>query len=538
MIFGPTPVDDAVGAILAHGTKHSNGMFKKGRVLSADDVAALKAASLTHVVVARLSGDDVSEDDAARLISIAACGAGARPHEAFTGRANLYSSEHGLLVVDETRLRAINHLHESLTLATLPNFARVEPRHMVATIKVIPFAVPRKVLDQALAIIANAPLIKVQAFAPKRAGLVITRLPQTKPTLIAKSEDAIKQRLAAMGATLADVIVCDHAETAVALSIRTLKDRGLDPILVFGASAIVDRADVIPAAVVASGGMVLHLGMPVDPGNLLMLAQLGETTVIGVPSCARSPKVNGFDWVLERLIADLPVTPSDLMDMGAGGLLAEIPSRPSPREGQGNMPAAPRVVVLVLAAGLSSRMGAPKMLAEFQGEPLIRASVQNALASTADEVIVVTGHGHAEVTAALARLKVRFVHNPDFALGLSTSLRCGVQAIAGKADCVIVHLGDMPLVKGQVFDRLIAAFNPAEYRSIIVPTFRGAFGNPVLWGAEHFGRLSSLDGDKGARSLIAELKSEAVEIDAGTDSVLRDVDTPGDLENIRTASTV
>ena len=538
MIFGPTPIDDAVGAILAHGTRHAGGMFKKGRVLSADDIAALKAAGHAHVIVARLSDDDVPEDEAARRISIAACGAGARPQEAFTGRANLYSSSHGLLLVDETRLRAINHLHESLTIATLPNFSRVEQRHMVATIKVIPFAVPRKVFDEALAVIADAPLLKVQAFVPKRAGLVITRLPQTKPSLIAKSEDAIRRRLSALGATLAGVLVCDHADTAVAEAIRVLKDQGLDPVLVFGASAIVDRADVIPAAVVKAGGTVRHLGMPVDPGNLLMLAQLGETPVIGVPSCARSPKVNGFDWVLERLIADAPVARSDLMDMGLGGLLAEIPSRPSPREGQGEVPVSPRAVVLVLAAGLSSRMGVPKMLADFQGQPLIRASVQNALSSSADEVIVVTGHRSDEVMAALAGLKLRFVHNPDFASGLSTSLRCGVQAIAGKADCVIVHLGDMPLVKGQVFDRLIAAFNPIEHRSVIVPTCKGAFGNPVLWGAEHFARLGGLDGDKGARNLIAEMKSGTIEIDAGSDSVLRDVDTPGDLEALRTASAV
>ncbi len=535
MLFGPTPLDESVGAILAHGTRHGGGMFKKGRILSVDDVAALKEAGHVHLTVARLSDDDVPEDEAARLISIAACGAGARPQEAFTGRANLFASVLGLLVIDEARLRAINRLHESLTLATLPNFARVEPRDMVATIKVIPFAVPRAVLNQALAIIADAPLFKVQAFAPKRAGLVITRLPQTKPSLIVKSEESIRQRLAAMGATLAEVSVCDHAEAEVAASIRTLKKQGLGPVLVFGASAIVDRADVIPAGVVAAGGRVLHLGMPVDPGNLLMLAELGGTPVIGVPSCARSPKVNGFDWVLERLIADLPVTPPDLMDMGAGGLLAEIPSRPSPREGQGNIPAAPRAVVLVLAAGVSSRMGTHKMPADFMGEPMIRVSVQNALASSADEVVVVTGHRGEEVAAALSGLEVRLVHNPDFALGLSTSLRCGVQAIAGKAQCIIVHLGDMPLVKGQLFDRLIAAFNPAEHRSIIVPTFKGAFGNPVLWGAEHFERLSSRVGDKGARSLIADLKSEAVEIDAGTDSVLRDADTPGDLENLRTA---
>jgi len=533
MIFGPTAIDEAVGAILAHGTKHAGGMFKKGRVLSAEDVAALREAGVASIIAARLGADDVPEDEAARRVSLAACGAGARPQEAFTGRANLYSSAPGLLVIDEARVRAVNRLHESLTLAMLPNHSRVSPRQMVATIKVIPFAVPRAVLEEALAIIGPEPLLKVAAFAPKRAGLVITQLPQTKPALVAKSEGAIRERLVDLGASLGKVVVCPHQEDDVRAAVAEMKAGGLDPILVFGASAIVDRADVIPAAVTGAGGQVLHLGMPVDPGNLLMLGRIGETPVVGVPSCARSPKVNGFDWVLERLVAGLPVSAEDLMDMGLGGLLAEIPSRPTPRAGQGEIPSAPRVAVVVLAAGTSSRMGAPKMLADFHGQPMIRATVTEALASSADEVVVVTGHRGDDVAAALAGLKLRIVPNPHFAEGLSSSIRAGVAAVAGKADCVVIHLGDMPLVRAQLLDRLIAAYNPVEQRSIVVPTFHGQFGNPVLWGAEHFGKLTGLDGDRGARTLIASLKAEAVEIEAGSDSVLRDADTPEALEELR-----
>ena len=148
-----------------------------------------------------------------------------------------------------------------------------------------------------------------------------------------------------------------------------------DPILVFGASAIVDRGDVIPSAVVKAGGEVLHLGMPVDPGNLMMLGALGDVPVIGVPSCARSPKLNGFDWVLARVMADVPVRPADIMDMGAGGLLAEIPTRPLPREGKPKPQRAPRVAAIVLAAGQSSRMGSNKLLADVGGLPMVRRTL-------------------------------------------------------------------------------------------------------------------------------------------------------------------
>jgi molybdenum cofactor cytidylyltransferase len=523
MQYGSFSLADAKGVILAHGIKFADGVFKKGRVLSAEDISLLAAAGNETVAGVKLDDSDVPEDIAARKVALAACGIGARAQEAFTGRANLHASVHGVVMVDEARVRSVNHLHESLTIATLSNHSVVRQKQMVATIKVIPFAVPRDVLDQALAIISGKPLVHVATFRNKRAGLVITRLPQTKPSIIEKSESSIRDRLNAIGATLAKVTVCEHDQNAVSAALVEQSRAGCDPILLFGASAIVDRSDVLPAGLVAAGGEVLHLGMPVDPGNLLMLGRMTNAVVIGVPSCARSPKVNGFDWVLERVVAGVPVSREDIMDMGAGGLLAEIGSRPQPREL--SSPSAPRIAAIILAAGKSARMGSNKMLADYRGSPMVRATVANVLASSVDEVVVVTGHEKENVVAALTNLNVRFVHNPDFAQGLATSLGAGIKAIAGQADAAVICLADMPLVDASIIDRLIAAYNPTENRNIIAPTYRGKMGNPVLWGAEHFPHLTSLSGDKGARHLIEEFKSEAVEVEADTDAVLRDADT-------------
>ncbi len=533
MKFGTLNLDNAVGAILAHGVKHGNAMFKKGRVLSYADVKALQAAGHETVIAARLEPEDVPEDIAAYKIATAACGTNAAAQQAFTGRSNLYSSAHGLVVVDVAKVNALNHLHESLTLATLANHAVVESKQMVATIKIIPFAVPRAVLERAIKIIGDEPLVKVAAFQNKKAGLIITRLPQTKPSLIAKSETAIRNRLTAINSELKECIVCDHSQDHVRTAISDLQHKGLSPIMVFGASAIVDRADVIPAALVEAAGTVLHLGMPVDPGNLMMLGRMGSTPIIGVPSCARSPKTNGFDWVLERIIADVAVTASDIMDMGAGGLLAEIDSRPAPREPKSKLPSAPRIAAVVLAAGKSSRMGTNKMLASFHDQPMIRTTVTKVLQSCVDETIVVTGNEPDKLQEALNGLNVRLIHNPHFAEGLATSLRQGLQAIADTADAVVICLGDMPLVEPTIIDRLIAAFNPTEHRTLVVPTYLGQFGNPVLWGREHFVKLMALEGDRGARSLIEQFRPDAVEIDAGSDAVLRDVDTPENLQSMQ-----
>ncbi len=522
MKFGNVRIEEAEGAILAHGVSHANGIFKKGRILSASDVAILKSAGIASVIAAQLEPDDVPEDEAAQAIAIAACGPGARPQAPFTGRANLYSSVHGLIVIDEGRIKALNHLHESLTLATLANHAVVQRKQMLATVKVIPFSVPRDVFVKALAIIGNSPLISALPFQRKQAGLIITRLPQTKPSLLAKSETAIRDRLTALSAELSQVIICDHTQSSIASSIAEFKHR--DPILIFGASAIVDRADVIPAGLAEAGGSVSHLGMPVDPGNLIMLGRVNQSTVIGVPSCARSPKTNGFDWVLERVIAGIDVSASDIMDMGAGGLLAEISSRPQPREA--NPSKAPRIAAIILAAGRSSRMRANKMLSDFRGEPMLRATSAQIAKSAVDEIVVVTGHEHLKAEAILAGLKIRTIHNPHFAEGLSTSLRCGLEAVSETADAAIICLADMPLIEPHLIDRLIAAFNPTEHRTIVVPTFKGQFGNPVLWGANHFIKLMSLEGDRGARSLISQFKGEAVEIESQSDAILRDADTP------------
>jgi molybdenum cofactor cytidylyltransferase len=528
MEFGSVDTARAVGAILAHSVRHHDITLKKGRLLSAEDVAALEGAGIKQVVVARLGPDDVAEDDAARSLALAISGQHTIAQQAFTGRANVHADEHGLVVIDTTRIHAINRLHESLTIATLRPYAAVRQKQMLATVKIIPFAVPRDILQKALEIAGDQPLLHVRKFQLHAVGLVITTLPHMKSSLIEKSRHAIADRLRMFDLELAEVRVVAHTRADVEQAIKELGKSGCDCILLFGASAIVDRADVIPAALVGAGGNVLHLGMPVDPGNLLMLGDLKGAPVLGVPSCARSPKRNGFDWVLERVIAGIAVLPEDIMDMGVGGLLAEIPSRPSPRELA--LSSAPKVVAVVLAAGLGSRMGGDKMLALVDGKPMVAVTVGNLLSSAVDEVIVVTGHEREKVEKALAGFKVRFVHNEKYADGLASSVRRSVEA-AAHSDALVVCLGDMPRVSPTTIDRLIAAFNPIEHRSIVVPTHDKMFGNPVLWGAEHFERLSSLTGDKGARKLLAELADYVTEVEADS-GVLIDADTPEALASL------
>ena len=342
-------------------------------------------------------------------------------------------------------------------------------------------------LEEGLSVIGADPLIRVENFKHRRAGLVITRLPQTKPSLIAKSEEAIRERIADLEGELVETLIVDHAVKPVSEAVALLHAKSANPILIFGASAIVDRGDVIPAAVERARGEVVHLGMPVDPGNLMMFGRLEGASVIGVPTCARSPKVNGFDWVLARVMAGIHVSGQDIMDMGAGGLLKEIPSRPEPREGGEATPQrAPKIAGILLAAGKSTRMGSEQASTPISGKPMIRHSAEALLASSAAPVLVVTGHERQGIEAALKGLNVRFIDNPAYASGLASSLKAGLAGVPKDADGVVVALGDMPLVAGRHVNRLIAAFNPVERRTIIVPVHGGERGNPVLWGRQYF----------------------------------------------------
>jgi molybdenum cofactor cytidylyltransferase len=254
--------------------------------------------------------------------------------------------------------------------------------------------------------------------------------------------------------------------------------------------------------------------------------------VLGAPGCARSPKETGFDWIRARLLCGLPVTRRDITGMGVGGLLMEIVTRPQPRA-TATKPGR-RLAAIVLAAGRSTRMGGPnKLLADVGGKPLIRITAEQALASRAKPVIVVTGHQRELVESALGDLPVRFVHNPDFAQGLATSLKAGIGALPADTDGVIVCLGDMPQISATLIDALMSVFDPEKGALIGVPTLGGKRGNPVLWSRRFFADLTALEGDVGARHLIGRYPEALVEMPVTDQAVLVDIDTPDALHALR-----
>ncbi len=455
-----------------------------------------------------------------------------------------------MLFRSRARIDRVNLVDEAVTLATLAPLAPVEARDLVATVKIIPLAAPARAVEAAARAASEpTPAVRVAVYRARRAGLVQTRLPGLREDLLDKTREVMGARLAAVEARLEAERCCSHETEAVARAIMELRDRACELILVLGASATVDRADVVPRAIEAVGGQVEHFGMPVDPGNLTLLARIGTTPVLGLPGSARSPRMQGLDWVLQRICADLPLTGEDLMRMGVGGLLKEIAARPlprrkasppgggKPRDGKPEAARRLRIAAIVLAAGRSRRMGrANKLLSPVAGRPMLVHAVEAALRSRADPVVVVTGHDGAEVRAALAGLDVRFVDNPDYAAGMSTSLRAGLAALPEGIDGAVICLGDMPRVAPALIDRLIENFDVDAGRAICLPCHRGRRGNPVLWAARFFPEMRRLAGDRGARRLIVAHDASVHEVACDDDGVLIDVDTPEMLARLGDAS--
>ncbi|WP_274426854.1 molybdopterin-binding/glycosyltransferase family 2 protein [Chelativorans sp. YIM 93263] len=524
MKFGPIPVEKAEGAVLAHATVAGDRRFRKAHRLTADDIRQLSEAGVQEVIAAVLAADDLDEDEAAGRIAGALGTAYVQARAPATGRVNFHAAEAGVFLVDRQVIDAINRIDPAITIATLEPYARVEAGQMVATVKIIPFAVPEALVARAEAACAGSDAFALRPFQPKRVGLIQTTLAGVKASVLDKTARITEARLARSASRITHEERPPHKEESVARAIRA-QARENDMVFVFGASAICDEEDVIPAAIRRAGGTVYRVGMPVDPGNLLVVGSLDGKPILGAPGCARSPKLNGFDWVIDRLIAGMDVTSEEIAGMGVGGLLMEIPTRPQPREATPK-PAPAKVWTVLLAAGQSRRMGrGNKLLAEFDGKPLVRRTAERAIESKTGGTVIVTGHEAEAVSGVLSGLDLKRAHNDAFASGLASSLKTGVRALPPSAGGALIMLADMPEITTTDLNRLIEAFTKAGGNAVIRATHSGKRGNPVILPRALFSEIDLLEGDTGARQIIEGAPLEVIDVELGRAASV-DVDTP------------
>ena len=543
MKFSEYHLDDALGAILAHSLRLPNKSLKKGTVLTDSDLSFLKEYGYEKIVCAKLEEGDLNEDVAAAELATLIAGSNLVKGNAFTGRCNLFSETSGLVVFNPLYLDRFNSVHESITLGTVVPFQNVSKGQMIATLKIIPFAIPSKLLRK---IKANKEdfenLLHVAPYPEKKVTLIQSRLPGTKETVLNSTLEATSFRLQNLGILNLNEARCDHDQNSLSeLIIQAVKEQA-ELILISGASAVVDRRDVVPAAIEHAGGKIRHFGMPVDPGNLLLLGSINGIDVVGIPGCARSPKLNGFDWILQRLLANIPLESVDIMRMGSGGLLKDIITRPLPRAKASQPdqslirtnPDFEKIHAVILAGGQSKRMGTKnKLLVPINGKPMIALTVETIIASKASSVAAVTGFERQKIQEAIKNSNIEFIHNKNFQNGISSSVVTAIKSAPEDCSAILIGLGDMPKITVSHINKLIDAYNPLEGRAICVPTWKGKRGNPVLWARRFFPEMLQLKGDFGAKELMGKYAELVVEVEMNDNGIIIDIDTPEALEAFR-----
>ncbi len=523
MKFGHVPVNNAVGAILAHSVNLEKNRLRKGEIITAAQCSLLLASGHTSVLVAQAETGDVHENEAAQIIAARLCGNNLKLGNAATGRCNVYAGTDGVVSFHSAAIDTLNHVDESITCATVQPYTRVHAGQLVATVKIIPFFAAQKFLER----VPTDARITLHPFKSMHVRFIQTTLPHIKHAVYEKSEAITRARICHIhGGKISICPLAAHSVDTLAMLLSQPHD---GPTLIMGATAITDREDVVPAAIVKAGGEIIRLGLPVDPGNLLCLGRLNDHIVIGLPGCARSPKLNGFDWVLDRLFAGLPLTTETCAAMGVGGLLDETPERPSPRRLADSVPSErpKKVGAILLAAGSSTRMGHDNKLLLDDGKgAMVLQTAQSLLASAISETFIVLGQDSEKISASVIDLALPMIYNPNHKFGMSTSIRAGLALAPADWDGALIMLADMPHIKPETFTALINAFKPEIGHDVIVPSYDGTRGNPIIWGRRHWSKFQDISGDVGGKMLLQGLESACVDITVDDAAILFDIDTP------------
>ena len=537
MKFGQKPISKCVGDLLVHSAKTPDGKLPKGTKLSKTHIETLRLIGVKFLLVVSLEEDDVEENLAASMLSNAFLESGFQLSVPATGRVNFIADALSIVRLDVEKIKSLNEIDESITFATVMPDQLVAAGQMIATMKIIPYAVSKSSVDAALSVISNSVLVSCRAIVSRKFSLIQTSFEDTKPSILSATEDVTRTRLSQLNCPLIDSQLTAHTASEVHDALMRGRNLGAEAFLLCGASAIADRLDILPEALRMVGGEVIHLGLPVDPGNLSMVGQWDDMLVLGMPGCARSPKLNGLDWLLQKMLAGIKLDKSELSGMAVGGLLADIASRPLPRKLiHKNNVKHQKIAGILLAAGTSKRMGAENklLLPIADGLPMITWIAQTYLNADIDKLIVVTGFQHEDISKALIGLDVEFIHNYDYQTGQASSVACGIESLSEQYNCALIGLADMPFITSDLINRLIKShelLSEPEVR-LTMPIIDGRRANPVIWGRAFFDELQAISGDEGGRQILSAYLSAVNGVSWDKKEVAEDIDLPEDIEKL------
>ena len=533
MQFKRLPTKKTIGLILAHSTNLKNKRISKGTLLDSDIVRSLINAEISEVTCAVPDKGDIHEDEAANLIAMAIDKKKSFLGLASTGRVNFKTSSLGIVRYERSVIKELNLIDQSIAFSIVQHNQLLAPNDLIATLKIIPFFISKSSVEKAVKLIKKSELFSFFELKKRGCGLIQTRFNWQKTDIFKATASVTKNRLENLDCHITEEKVIEHDKDEIAKNIRKFADKKTEILLISGASAIIDKTDDIPKAICQEGGTILQYGLAVDPGNLMLIGKLRNMTIIGMPGCARSPKLNGLDWVLQLLLADIKISKDELAEMGAGGLLMEIASRPLPRSLNKKFYKTKKIVGALLAAGNSKRMGkVNKLLVKIDGIPLVRKIAIEMLNSNLDKCQVVLGYQADKVAKVLKDLPVQFLINPFWENGQSSSIKTAVANLNSEVSDLLVMLGDLPGIKRDHLNYLIQNHTQdgASHNIISVPSYKGQRGNPVIWGEAFFPDLGKLEGDTGGRALFSQHPAAMTLIEMQDDCVVKDTNTPEAIE--------
>ena len=537
MKFGEKPISECVGDLLVHSARIPDGKLPKGTKLSKTHIEKLRLIGTKFLLVASLEKDDIEENLAASILSNALLKSGFQLTVPATGRVNFIADELSIVRLNVEKIKSLNEIDEAITFATVMPDQLVAAGQMIATMKIIPYAVSMSSIDAALSVISKSDLLSCRTLASRKFSLIQTSFEDTKPSIMSATEDVTRTRLSQLDCPLIDSQRTAHTASDVYDALIKGREQGAEAFLLCGASAIADRLDILPEALRMVGGEVIHLGLPVDPGNLSMVGEWDGMLVLGMPGCARSPKFNGLDWLLQKALAGVRLDKSELSAMAVGGLLADIASRPLPRKLiHKNNVKHQKIAGILLAAGSSRRMGAENklLLPIYDRLPMIRWIAQTFLDADIDKLIVVTGFQHETISKTLLGLDIEFVHNHDHLTGQASSVACGIKSLSEQYDGALIGLADMPFITSDLISRLIKShelLSKPEVR-ITMPIIEGRRANPVIWGRAFFDDLQDISGDEGGRQILSAYLSAVNGVSWDKIEVAEDIDLPEDIKKL------
>ena len=524
---------ETFGYLLIHSVFLKDGRIRKGKIIDKDDISLMKKSGIEKVYVGEFGEDDISENSASSLIAKAIATNEFSISPTLSGKTNITSTSDGLIEIYEDNVKNLNNLSPNIAVSTLNNHDVIYRGDHIVSVKIISYSISSSDLDKIIKFLKKNKIIKPKKFKSMRFGVIYTTAKNEKISLIEKAKKSLKSRISDYNSTIMEERVISHDYLTIKENIDQLKDHNINCILLFLSTSITDVNDIVPSVINDLGGEIKSFGMPIDPGNLTLSGKIAELNIIVAAGSARSDSLNGLDWHLNCIHANIEVTQEMVNSLGVGGLLKDIDfAVKRKRVSKAIDTKKSNIAAVVLCAGESKRMGIRnKLLLKVEGKSLIRRYIDNISKSNVSEIVIVTGHQSFEIEKELDGFDLKFIHNEKYKDGMSTSLNTGINSLSKNINAAIICLPDMPMIGIYEINKLIEYYNPKIGNEICVATYNDQRGNPVLWDRKYFEKLMQITGDKGGRYLLPKFIDKSVEVKLG-EAVTFDVDNESSFEII------